>query len=349
MGKQLARLNSDDLAVGATIFSIGLFKKTVLADGVAAYATPVFDAAANGERLDLFLAWGGALAYTFQLYFDFSGYSDMAIGGARMFGIVLPLNFHSPYKATNIIEFWRRWHMTLSRFLRDYLYIPLGGNRKGKARRYVNLLLTMLLGGLWHGAGWTFVIWGGLHGLYLSINHLWRGFSSRLLLLRRLPRSLRRASAWSVTFLAVVVSWVFFRAADFDAAAQILQGMAGLNGVAIPNAIGVRLGPIGDVLQSQGVRFTIGGGAAFVATWMWIAFLLPIVVIWPNTQELLERYSPGLSQPTSERQAYIAPAVSLAQQLRWRPTPAWAGTIAMLSCAGVLALAEISEFLYFQF
>jgi D-alanyl-lipoteichoic acid acyltransferase DltB (MBOAT superfamily) len=126
--------------------------------------------------LTLFEAWGGALAYTFQLYFDFSGYSDMAIGLSRLFGIRLPLNFDSPYKATNIIDFWRRWHMTLSRFLRDYLYLPLGGNRKGKVRRYANLMVTMLLGGLWHGAGWTFVIWGGLHGFYLIVNHAWHAF-----------------------------------------------------------------------------------------------------------------------------------------------------------------------------
>jgi len=141
----------------------------VLADGVAPFATPVFTAAAAGHSLTLLEAWVGALAYTLQLYFDFSAYSDMAIGLSRMFGIKLPLNFNSPYKAANIVDFWRRWHMTLSRFLRDYLYFTLGGNRKGTIRRYINLMVTMLLGGLWHGAGWTFIIWGGLHGLYLCI------------------------------------------------------------------------------------------------------------------------------------------------------------------------------------
>jgi len=168
------KFNYEHMAMGITIFIIGLFKKVILADSVSIYATPVFNAAEIGATVTFFSAWGGALAYTLQLYFDFSGYSDMAIGIAYMFGIKLPINFNSPYKATSIIDFWRRWHITLSRFLRDYLYFALGGNRKGSIRRYINLFLTMLLGGIWHGAGWTFVIWGMLHGTYLIINHAWR-------------------------------------------------------------------------------------------------------------------------------------------------------------------------------
>ncbi|HET7832180.1 MAG TPA: MBOAT family O-acyltransferase, partial [Gallionella sp.] len=168
------RFNYENIAVGLTIFLIGLFKKVVIADGIAYYVPTVFDAPALGIHLTFVEAWGGALCFALQLYFDFSGYSDMAIGLSRMFGVTLPLNFHSPYQAVNIIDFWRRWHMTLSRFLRDYLYSPLGGNRRGKVRRYLNLWLVMLLGGLWHGAGWTFVIWGGLHGIYLVITHAWQ-------------------------------------------------------------------------------------------------------------------------------------------------------------------------------
>ena len=162
-----------NLAVGGTLFAIGLFKKIVLADSMAPYANLVFGAAGDAHGVPVEAAWIGALAYTFQIYFDFSGYCDMALGLARMFGIRLPINFNSPYKATNIVDFWRRWHITLSRFLRDYLYIPLGGNRCSMPRRYVNLFATMVLGGLWHGAAWTFVIWGALHGLYLTINHGW--------------------------------------------------------------------------------------------------------------------------------------------------------------------------------
>ncbi len=165
--------------LGLSIFCLGLFKKTVLADGIAPHVAPAFAAAARGESLHLLMAWGGALAYSMRLYFDFSGYSDMAIGLSRMFGITLPLNFNSPYKASNISEFWRRWHMTLSRFLRDYLYIPLGGNRHGTPRRFANLIVVMFLGGLWHGASWTFALWGLLHGLYLVVHEAFKAVCER--------------------------------------------------------------------------------------------------------------------------------------------------------------------------
>jgi alginate O-acetyltransferase complex protein AlgI len=166
--------NYDNLASGLTLFAIGMGKKLLLADPLSLLATPVFDSAAQGLEPSLLAAWSGAIAYSFQIYFDFSGYSDMAVGLSRMFNVELPINFASPYKATSIIDFWRRWHISLSAFLRDYLYIPLGGNRKGPLRRYTNLMLTMLLGGLWHGASWGFVLWGGMHGLYLIVNHLWQ-------------------------------------------------------------------------------------------------------------------------------------------------------------------------------
>ena len=190
----------ENFEVGLTIFFIGLFKKVLLADSIAEYANPLF---ASPSPPTLFDAWTGALAYTFQLYFDFSGYSDMAIGLSRLFGVRLPLNFASPYQAASVIDFWRRWHMTLSRFLRDYLYFALGGNRRGTLRRYLNLFVTMLLGGLWHGAGWTFVIWGGLHGIYLMINHGWQAFRTRHL--PRLDTESRgyRGVAVGLTFLAL--------------------------------------------------------------------------------------------------------------------------------------------------
>ncbi|WP_260295939.1 MBOAT family O-acyltransferase [Sedimenticola hydrogenitrophicus] len=341
------RRNIGNLSIGITIFSIGLFKKTVLADSVAQYASPVFDAASGGETLSFFVAWGGALAYTMQLYFDFSGYSDMAIGGARMFGIKLPLNFHSPYKATTIVEFWRRWHMTLSRFLRDYLYIPLGGNKCGLIRRYLNLLLTMLLGGLWHGAGWTFVVWGGLHGLYLIVNHAWNGTKRYLGIGRSGDSRYGKALAWAVTFLAVVVGWVFFRASDFTSAIRMLEGMAGVNGVEIPNAILSRAGKWGIWLQEQGVRSYLGGGSVFVMTYLWIGGLMVVALFLPNTQQFMARYQPALvlySHDESSRYA-ITPKVPLS----WRPTTGWALAVAAISTCGVLALTSVSEFLYFQF
>ena len=180
---------------------------------------------AQGAPLSFVEAWYAAASYALQIYFDFSGYSDMAIGLARMLNVRFPLNFASPYQATNIAEFWRRWHITLSRFLRDYVYIPLGGNRHGEARRNVNLMATMLLGGLWHGAAWNFVLWGGLHGLYLVVHS------------RFPPGGFPRSPATHLTLLAVVVAWVPFRASGLDATMAMLRGMAGCNGIALPQMI----------------------------------------------------------------------------------------------------------------
>ena len=221
-------LRPDMVSSGLTLFIIGLFKKCVLADGIAPVATLVFDAAAHGTAPGVAEAWAAALAYTFELYFDFSGYTDMALGSARMFGIVLPLNFNSPYQAGSIIEFWRRWHMTLSRFLRDYLYIPLGGNRHGPVRRHVNLLLTMLLGGLWHGAAWTFVAWGGWHGGLLVLNHLWRAIIARFRLEAVAGAAPMRLAGWALTFFLVMLGWVLFRSDGFDTAARMFAAMAGI-------------------------------------------------------------------------------------------------------------------------
>src|SRR5262249_34340775 len=206
------RLSPNNLANGLLIFAIGLFKKVVIADTFSGWVGPIFDRAPSLVFSD---AWLGTLAFALQLYFDFSGYTDMAIGLALMLNVVLPENFNSPYQAQSIIDFWRRWHMTLSTFLRDYLFMPLGGNRGGSTRLYVNICLSMLLGGLWHGASWTFVLWGGLHGGYMVINHLWRHTGVRL------PAGV----AWAITFIAVLVGWVFFRAPSLDRARVILEGM----------------------------------------------------------------------------------------------------------------------------
>jgi len=197
-------IRPDMVSVGLALFVIGLIKKIYFADNVEPFVQPVFSFAAAGGNPGLLEAWSGTLAYTLQLYFDFSGYSDMAVGISMLFGIRLPINFESPYKANDIIEFWRRWHMTLSAFLREYLYFPLGGNRKGPARRYVNLMLTMCLGGLWHGANWTFLAWGALHGLYLIINHLARA------VLPATPGLGRLVIGRCLTLLAVIVAWCFF-------------------------------------------------------------------------------------------------------------------------------------------
>jgi D-alanyl-lipoteichoic acid acyltransferase DltB (MBOAT superfamily) len=213
--KGAKRWTPPNVDIGLAFLSLGLFKKVALADSCAPWADPVFNAA---NSVTCFDAWRGAVAYTMQLYFDFSGYSDMAIGLAMLFNIRLPDNFNSPYKSVSIVDFWRRWHMTLSRFLWDYLYIPLGGNRKGEARRLFNLMVTMLLGGIWHSAGWTFAVWGGYHGALLVLNHAW--FDRN----KPLPPILARA----LTFLAVMVGWVIFRARDFHVAGDRLRSMIGL-------------------------------------------------------------------------------------------------------------------------
>ena len=220
------KVNWEHVANGLMLFTLGLCKKTLLADALAPYANGVFNGVESGILPTTYEAWAGALAYTLQLYFDFSGYTDMALGIALLFNIRLPANFDSPYKATNIIDFWRRWHMTLSRFLRDYLYIPLGGNRKGRMRRYANLMITMLLGGLWHGAGWTFVAWGALHGIYLTINNLWRDATAGKVLL---PGRIGSLAGGALTFIAVVAAWVVFRSTDIAQARTMLEAMFGIH------------------------------------------------------------------------------------------------------------------------
>ena len=327
-------ITARNITAGLVLFTIGMAKKILIADRVMVYVSPVFSAAENGATLTFFEAWGGALAYTIQLYFDFSGYVDMALGISLLFGIRLPLNFDSPYKATNIIDFWRRWHMTLSRFLRDYLYIGLGGNRKGKARRYINLLLTMLLGGLWHGAGWTFVIWGGLHGLYLCINHAWRALCGNRTPI--LPAPLRTALYGSITFLAVVVAWVFFRAETEHGAWQILQGMAGVNGVSLPLKYADDWGAVGVWLTQQGLVFddSLFKGGKQLGQIFWA-----LLIIWllPNSQVLLRHYD-VCTTPITET-----------SRIAFRPNWATLAMVLLVLIYSFSRLTELSEFLYFRF
>jgi MBOAT, membrane-bound O-acyltransferase family len=282
----------------AQVISIGLCKKTLIADQLAPYADRVFDAAMQGHLVGVFDGWVGALTYAMQLYFDFSGYTDMAIGISYCFGILLPINFNSPYKSNSIVEFWRRWHITLSRFLRDYLYIPLGGNRHGSGRRYVNLMATMLLGGLWHGASWTFVAWGALHGLYLVINHGWTrlrdhlGFDHGLGLFGRL-------ASWCLTFTAVVIAWVFFRAPTFGAAGLMLEGMAGLHGVMLPHNILAALGPFARVLSLCGV--VSGPALVELREAPLLAASCAVALVMPNTTQIAARFSPTISPQPGDR------------------------------------------------
>jgi len=320
------RFNHTNFAVGITFFAIGLFKKVVFADTLATYSSPVFAAAADGASLSAIEAWAGALAYTLQLYFDFSGYSDMAVGLSRMFGIILPFNFNSPYQAVNIIDFWRRWHMSLSAFLRDYLYFSLGGNRLGKLRRYLNLLVTMLLGGLWHGAGWTFVVWGALHGGYLVVNHAWHALRAQVGFPLGSGTAWGRGIARLFTLLAVIVGWVFFRAENIDAALQLLAAMGGGNGL---------MGP--ETLEQLAVaRLTAWPSIADIAMfllavdhWLIIGGILLLALFAPNSQEWV------IGRQT--------------ECPRWRPSPFWASVTAAMLLLCVSQMSQVSEFLYFQF
>lgn len=344
------RINMEHVAVGLTIFVLGLSKKVLIADNLADYATRVFNAASDGHTLMLLEAWVGALAYTLQLYFDFSGYSDMAIGLSLMLNVRLPLNFDSPYKATSIIDFWRRWHMTLSAFLRDYLYIPLGGSRKGPFRRYFNLMATMLLGGLWHGAGWTFVIWGGLHGLYLTINHGWRELKARFGWGD--GGRLARLAAGALTFLAVVVAWVFFRADSFSTAQSILHGMAGMNGVSLPPSLESRLAPMLADIPQLAVTFkgtlpvtSLNEAIAFAR----IAVGLALVWLLPNVRQIMRNYKPTWEDATGKPTPAPLPQCRLASGIIWRPSRTTAIALSALFLWNADSLSKVSEFLYFQF
>ncbi len=317
-----------DLAVGATIFTIGLAKKIVLADSFAQTASPVFDAAATGTAPGLFAAWLAVFAYGLQIYFDFSGYSDMAIGLGRMFGIALPINFASPYQAVSIIDFWRRWHITLSRFLRDYLYIPLGGNRRGSQRRLVNVMLTMVLGGIWHGAGWTFLLWGGIHGALLVLAHLWRAARGPVV-----PASLSRA----LTLLCVMLAWVPFRAADLATTGRIYASLVGAQGMggAPPSAVSgfaevLLVGAPGIDWATVLALLVVGGGLA-------------LVLLAPNTQTLMRRWQPGLASSGYET------GIEEARRAVWRPTWRLAALTGVAFAACLMWLNRASEFIYFQF
>lgn len=345
LDKQVFKCNLNNLSVGLTIFIIGLFKKLILADGIALYGTPVFDAVAHGYHPSFIEAWSGSMAYTFQLYFDFSGYSDMAVGISRLFGIYLPLNFFSPYKSENIIQFWRRWHITLSRFLREYLYIPLGGNRKGALLRYQNLMITMVLGGLWHGAAWTFVIWGALHGFYLAINNLWHGIRKRLNLDQIKSNIFTKGVSRVITFMAVVVAWVFFRAKTFDGAVSILKGMAGMNGVIFPETYRGYLNKffgVGEVLTHYGLQFKELADFAGIKEVFYLSFLLFIVWCLPNTQQFISNHHQYMDM-------YKVETGTGFPQIVWQGNRAWAVLIGVLAVLSMLSLYRISEFLYFQF
>ncbi|MCF6330692.1 MAG: MBOAT family protein [Sulfurimonas sp.] len=274
-------INYRNIATGLFIFSIGLFKKVVIADTFAVWATAGFD---TTTALNLFEAWATSLSYTFQLYFDFSGYTDMAIGLALLFNIKLPINFNSPYKATNIQDFWRRWHITLSRFLKDYIYIPLGGNRKGSFRTYNNLLATFILGGIWHGAGWTFIFWGFFHGMALVVHRAWSSLGFKLW----------TWLAWLITFNFINIAWVFFRAKEWDDAVRVLASMFSFNNVILPSFLSskfVFLEPFG-VEFGNGIFNTIQADRSIVV-WLLVGFI--VILFFKNSTLILDTFKASIT------------------------------------------------------
>jgi alginate O-acetyltransferase complex protein AlgI len=353
------RPRSVDFAVGLTLFFTGLFKKVMFADPIAALIAPSWHHPASSHPA-LLQAWAAALGYMLQLYFDFSGYSEMAIGAARLFGIKLPYNFNSPLKAASIIDFWARWHVTLTRFLTGYIFspltlgltrqraargLPIMGGRRTTARAFLVLLayptmVTMLLAGIWHGAGYQFLVFGGLHGVALVINHAWR---------LRKPRWWRNESvsaqtaSWLLTFLFVVCAEVFFRAASVRDGLGLLRGMAGANGVTVPMALAA---PLNHMLGFIGLHATgvWEGGEDFLKLWGWIAVGLFVVLALPNSLEMLAATEPALDFKTRP-----AGHTRLLRRLTWSPSAGWAVGLSAVTAGGLLSLGRLSDFLYWHF
>lgn len=300
-------INHKNISAGIFLFSIGIFKKVVIADTFAQWGNAGFG---TSSALNFFEAWATSLSYTFQLYFDFSGYTDMALGIALLFNIKLPINFNSPYKALNIQDFWRRWHITLSRFLRDYIYIPLGGNRNGELRTYSNLFTVFLIGGLWHGASWMFIAWGALHGIAIVAHRAWQ----------QMGQKMNSLLAWFITFNFINITWIFFRAKDWEDAKNVLFGMIGLNGVMFPEKYAKYFTSVSDsMLQFGNVYEHINGNDK---TTLYILLGFIITLIFKNSMQKLHCF-----EPTRFNLFYTL----------------------MVFLASVSMMSQVSEFLYFNF
>ena len=334
------RFDKDNVSVGLTLFAFGLFQKAFIADNIAQFVTPIYERASSGSGIALVAAWVAAVGFTLQIYFDFSGYTNMALGIARLFGVRLPPNFNSPLQASSIIDFWQRWHMTLTRFLTAYIYNPLllwltrrravrgrpgfAGRNKGIGV-FIELLmfpilLTMLVAGIWHGAGYTFIVWGVLHGLFLTVNHAWRLLGPKLWRDKSRYERFMQPAGFLLTFACVAASMVIFRAANLKTATDLLQGMLGLHGIGLRSGI---------VLKS--VVFWIGTSA-------FIAFACP------NTLQILSQYEPALGWKPSPHDG-----ATVRTRILWQPSLAWAVAVSTIVTIGILYLGGQSEFLYWQF
>lgn len=366
-----------NLSVGLSFFIIGLFKKVVIADNLALFATPVFLKAESGNLITFMDAWGGAASYSFQLYFDISGYADMAVGLGRIFGIRIPLNFNSPFKATGIIDFWQRWHLTLTHFLTGYCYNPitlkitryrmknkLPGLRGGMGSpgAFLSLLafpsiLTMTLAGIWHGAGYQFIVFGFLHGLFLVINHAWRGVTHKMNVpLSFAVRISLRFLSMAFTLSIIVALFVPFRADSMSTAIHIWKGMAGLNGFVLREAYLTLLGPLGPLLQSLGGEFSDTAALIFKGMDQMKWMLLALFICWflPNSQEVMGSHLKLCDQgkePMADTPHFpsYTPTKSIPRVLQWHPNLIWALLTTAASIMVINKLTATSEFLYFQF
>ena len=357
------RLDLGNISVGLTVFLFGLFKKVVLADGISPHVAPIYELAASGESVSLIPAWIAAVGFTLQIYFDFSGYSDMAVGLGRCVGVRLPLNFDSPLKATNIIDYWSRWHITLTRFLTAYIYNPLAlwqtrkriaNGRPGLSGRNASpgaffgilaipTIFTMFISGIWHGAGFLFMFWGLLHGVYLTMNHAWRLFAVPRWSSRERYERIMRPAGLVITFVSVSVAMILFRSTSGEGAINLVRGVTGLNGIGVPSRI----------LESSGLEntlsplvfasdsFSVGELATAI---MWVIVLLAVALLLPNSMQVMAKYEPVLGvRRLSPRTTWLEKAIA------WRPTIAWAMGTSVLAAAAVMRLGGQSEFLYWQF
>ena len=342
------RLNRENLAIGFVLLSVGLFKKVILADTIAEYVTPVFSDAAAGKPISLLFAWAAAVGFTLQMYFDFSGYSEMALGLARMVGIKLPMNFNSPLKALSVVDYWSRWHITLTRFLTAYIYNPIAirlARRRALAGKpgvtgarisweaffgivAAPTLVTMFLSGLWHGAGDQFLLFGMLHGVALVINHAWRLVRPSVWPDTAHYQRTTRPLAWLLTFLLVIVALTWFHAASVTAGGDIVAGLAGWHGVRPAEGA-----ETGDLAVLYG----------------WIVALLAVALVPPNVLEMLRPWQPAVTMPAVAPSGRLEIARGLGRRLTVSLTPAWALTAGAVIAIGVMGLNRASEFLYWRF
>jgi alginate O-acetyltransferase complex protein AlgI len=356
------RFDRVNVAVGLTLLVFGLFKKTVLADNIAPLVTPIYEQAAAGNHISLPWAWMAAIGFTLQIYFDFSGYTDMALGLARFFGVRLPPNFNSPLQASSIIDFWMRWHMTLTRFLTAYIYNPLvisltrrraekghpgldGANATVVAFAYLVMfptLLTFFLAGIWHGAGYGFIVFGLLHGIFLTVNRAWRFVVPKLWPVRARYDQFMKPIGIVLVIIAASTANVFFRSSTIEGALNLLKGMIGAGGGEMTQVFVDRLWPLAGWLQSIGVISAAGSGRN-VVIFIWIAILLSVALFCPNTLQILARYEPALGVKPPSTQGAVGAAID------WNTSLPWAIAVSVLAVMGVISLGGANEFLYWQF